>query len=84
MGNFILHDDEHNLINLIVCESKELAEELFGLNAIEYDPSEKNIHTWWVWSEEEQNFIFPPDGEPEGFNVFEDQPIGDEPESSEV
>jgi hypothetical protein len=84
MGNFILYDNDKNIINLIVCESKEIAEELFDLNAMEYDPSEKNIHTWWIWNEEEQDFVFPPEGEPEGFNIFEDQPIGEEPESSEV
>ena len=52
MKNYIIHDTDYNLINLIVAETKEIAEEITGNSAIEYDASVDLMNLEWVWNGE--------------------------------
>jgi hypothetical protein len=52
MKTWIIHDTDNKIVNLIVAETKEIAEEITGHSALEYDLSVDLVNLDWVWNGE--------------------------------
>jgi hypothetical protein len=58
MKNFALIDEDNNIVNLVICDSLEIAQDLFvGLTCIEYNIEENLLDLTWTYDGE--NFIQP-------------------------
>ena len=57
MKNWAIYDKDHNLINLLIADTKEIAEEVSGESAMEYDQSIDLMDLSWIWNGEK--FIDP-------------------------
>jgi len=62
MKNFAVIDSDNNIINLVVADSKEIAESISGNSCLEYNIEETVLDLSWTYDGE--NFIPPVIEEP--------------------
>lgn len=53
MANFAVLNNNNQVINLIICSHKELAEQITNSTCIEYDPNDRRICLGIIWNGEE-------------------------------